>query len=167
CVCCCFLGPAPSGACVAVCGGLTFGFFFLDWFDGRVKDFTDIGDEDEVHLCAQLFGQVFQQIVLVLFGQDDGADTGTVGGQNLFFDTSNGHDFAAQGDLTSHGDIGTDVATTCQRDQHGNHGDACRRTIFGNSSGGYMDVDVLIFKDIVWQAQGDGVGTYIAESCRR
>ena len=53
---------------MAVSSGLTFDFSFLDRFDGCIKNFTDIGDKDEMHLFTKLFGQVFQQIVLVLFG---------------------------------------------------------------------------------------------------
>ncbi len=45
------------------------------------------------------------QILFVVFGKDDALDPGTMRGQDLFLHTADGQDFAAEGDLTRHGDV--------------------------------------------------------------
>ena len=60
-------------------------------------------DEVEPELFSDFWVEL-NQILLVVFGEDDLFETGAVGGQSFFFQAANFGDTAAKGDLTSHAD---------------------------------------------------------------
>src|SRR5258708_5918700 len=75
------------------------------------------------------------------------------------------HLLATQGNFAGHGDIRTHLATAGQRYQHGHHGYACRRPIFGDCSRRYMNMYTLILEDIRREAECLCMSTHIAKRC--
>ena len=72
----CLLSFAPAWALVSVLDdtGLWRRGLEAEALDSGFQHLRDVGHEDELHLVAQLFGQVFHQVQLVLFGQDHRAN---------------------------------------------------------------------------------------------
>ena len=71
------------------------------------QDFVEARHEVEPQISFNFFGY-FLEIASIFGGEDDLADTGAVGGQDLVFDAADGQHGAAQGELAAHRDLGFD-----------------------------------------------------------
>ena len=97
-------------------------------------------------------------VLAVVFAEDDLGDAGPLGCQDLLPDASHGEHLAAQGNLTGHGNACLHLALRQGRSQRRGHGDAGRRTIFGNGPLGHVDVDVPVLKDFLVDVEQLSVG---------
>ena len=81
--------------------------------------------------------------------------------QQLFFQSTNGKDFATKGDFARHREIASDrnaAESTCNR---GCDGNASRRPIFRNCSLGHVDVNVNIAIEVARQSQPESARTNV------
>ena len=84
----------------------------------------------------------FNQILLVLFGNQHGFDTATQGRQQLLFQATNRHRVAAQRNFTRHCDVFVHRNTRQNRHNRCHHSQTSRRTIFGRRPVRYVNVDI-------------------------
>ena len=78
--------------------------------------------------------------------RDQLLDTGTLGRQDLLLDTAYRHYTSPQGRLSGHGDTLAHLAPRIGRNDRGDHRDTRRRTVLGNGSLRYVDVDVVLLE---------------------
>ena len=88
------------------------------------------------------------QILYVSLRNKDFRDSGAECGQTLLFESANRKDYAAQRDLTGHGDIVTNRAITEKTGQGGRHGDTGARSIFLNRTAWNVNMDVILREEL-------------------
>ena len=109
-------------------------------------------DKGELHLLAHIVGDILQ-IIPVAVRRYDLAHTGPVGGQHLFLQAADGQHPTGQGYLAGHGHAAFGRPVRQKRHQGRDHGHACRRAVLGDGAGGDMDVNNLVVKGILGNAE--------------
>src|SRR3989338_1259749 len=94
----------------------------------------------DLHVLGDVLGEFFP-ILAVLGGEDDGLDAGATGGDGLFLDAADGEDLAVERDFAGHGEEGPDGGIEGQREEGGDHGDACGGAVLGGGALGDVHVD--------------------------
>ncbi len=114
-------------------------------------------DHDQLHLAADLVGDV-PQVLLVALGEDDDPGAREMGGQDLGLQPADGQDATTQRDLAGHGHV-LAHRDARQRADHGrDHGDAGRGAVLGDGSRGHVDVHRVLLEVLALDAQAAGVG---------
>ena len=103
--------------------------------------------EMEFHGIAQVLGNL-RQVFLVILRQDDFEQAGAVRGEQLFFKSANGEDFAAKGDFSSHGQIAAYRDFAERAGNRGSDGDAGGGAVFRDSALRHVHVDIEIAVEI-------------------
>lgn len=116
------------------------------------EDGVEVVYRDHLEAAPHLLGDLIE-VLLVLAGQDEGSYAGSVGGEHFLFESADGEDFAAQGDLARHRYFAADFSAREGGYESGGEGDACRGAILGDSACGDVDVDVCALKSVGVNAQ--------------
>ncbi len=124
---------------------------------GDLQRFLGVLDQREFQALLGLIGN-FRDVFLVSGRQDDGLDACLLGGQDFLLQSADRQDQTAQGDLARHGDVGPDRLLQEQADQRSEHGYAGTGTVFGDCSGGHVDVVVELGELLVIDPKVLGVG---------
>ena len=97
-------------------------------------------------------------------GQDDFKDAGALGGEELFFQSADGEDFAAQRDFAGHGDVATDGDLGEGAGEGGGHGDAGGGAVFGDGALGDVEVQVEVAIEVALRPRAVALAADVAES---
>ena len=74
---------------------------------GGLEDLVEVFDEAALEGSGNVFGDFFE-VFFVSLGEDDGFDSCAFGGEEFFFEASDGQDEATEGDFSGHGDVISD-----------------------------------------------------------
>ena len=85
----------------------------------------------------------------MLSGKNGLKATCPVRGQQLFLETADREDLAAQGDLAGHGDVATDFDLGEGRGERRGESNAGGGTVFGDSAFGDVDMEVDVAVEVV------------------
>ena len=88
------------------------------------------------------FGGNLNQTLLVVFGEDNLLDTGTVSGDDFFFDTADFESPSPECDLSGHGQIFPKRLAAEGRDDGRSDSKSGGRTVFGNCPLRNVDVNI-------------------------
>jgi len=109
-------------------------------------------------LLAELLGQVFVDVLLVLPRQDDLADAHAPRRQHLFLDAADGQHASGEGNLAGHGDVAAHRATRQLGGERRRHGDAGGRTVLRDGARGHVQVKLRVLEEVGIGAEGRRVG---------
>src|SRR5258706_2353860 len=143
-------GSGSSSRLSGPSGTRTFKLFRLGSPNARLarleresQHFLDSPGKVERHLLADALGDVVE-VLLVALREDDLLQAHPVGGQHLLLDASDWQHEALQRDLAGHADRAPNRATREQAHDRRRHRHAGRRTVFGHSARGHVDVERLL-----------------------
>jgi hypothetical protein len=120
-------------------------------------------DRNELDLFANRAGNIIK-VLQVAPRQDYGSHSGAIGSEHLFLDAPNGQDAATQGYLPGHSQVTSYRLSTERGDHSDRHSDACGGSIFGDTTGREVDMDITLLVEGVGQAErastsaGEGQG---------
>src|SRR5262249_41717334 len=123
----------------------------------RNQHLLDTVGENELHFGAHVVRQ-FAQILLVLPGQDDAANAGAAGGQNLLFHAADRQHESGQRDFAGHRRVAARRGVGGDRSEGRSHRYGGRRAVFRNRARRDVYVDARSAHDVRVNAHLLGVG---------
>ena len=106
-------------------------------------------------------------ILLVLFGEDNIGNSGSLSCQNFLLDAPDGKHLATQRNLTCHGYVRPHLALGEQRSNGGGQRDTGRRAVLGSSSLRHVNVQVPVVENTILELQQIGVAFHKLQSQHR
>ena len=87
-----------------------------------------------------------------------------IGREHLFLEAADRQNVAAQRDFARHRDVAADLASEQRRNDARRHCDAGRGAVFRDRAFGQMDVDVVVFVEVLGQVQHVGTAADVRKA---
>ena len=111
-------------------------------FEREVEGGFDSVDQLDVDLVKHVAGDI-PEVFFVTSRKDDLGDAGSVCGEHLPLDAADRKYEASKGDFSGHGHVALGPATGQGGYDGGDQGHSGRGSVFGNGTGGNMEMDRL------------------------